>query len=94
MLETLTDMSTAFGLFARALPLGDEFRALRESCEGIELADSITGDAHKSLNVVSLDPLSILLTVTKPIRMLLLTQSLFSSSPTTAASSYPHLILS
>jgi hypothetical protein len=45
---------TAFGLFARALPSGDEFAVLREACEGIELADSITGDAHKCLNVVCL----------------------------------------
>ena len=56
-LGTSADVDAAFGLFARALPPGDEFKALRESCEGIELADSITGDAHKCLNVVSLSPL-------------------------------------
>jgi hypothetical protein len=53
-------MDTAFGLFARALPPGNEFAFLREACEGIELADSITGDAHKCLNVVSLFPFQIL----------------------------------
>jgi glutamate/tyrosine decarboxylase-like PLP-dependent enzyme len=31
-----------------------EFDAIRGGCDGIELADSITGDAHKILNVVSL----------------------------------------
>ena len=45
-------LNSAFGLFARALPPGEEFAVLREACEGIELADSITGDAHKCLNVV------------------------------------------
>ncbi|PQE05814.1 pyridoxal-dependent decarboxylase protein [Rutstroemia sp. NJR-2017a BVV2] len=41
----------AFGLFARTLPKTPEFAALHRSCEGIELADSITGDCHKMLNV-------------------------------------------
>jgi glutamate/tyrosine decarboxylase-like PLP-dependent enzyme len=31
-----------------------EFGDIRGGCDGIELADSITGDAHKLLNVVSL----------------------------------------
>jgi glutamate/tyrosine decarboxylase-like PLP-dependent enzyme len=53
-------MDAAFGLFARALPPGNEFALLREACEGMELADSITGDAHKCLNVVSLFPFPIL----------------------------------
>ncbi|KAM3076571.1 hypothetical protein ACMFMG_007377 [Clarireedia jacksonii] len=41
----------AFGLFARTLPQTPEFAALHRSCEGLELADSITGDGHKMLNV-------------------------------------------
>ena len=61
---------TAFGLFARALPPGDEFAVLREACEGIELADSITGDAHKCLNVVRLFPLSKLPLILAPFQRL------------------------
>jgi glutamate/tyrosine decarboxylase-like PLP-dependent enzyme len=60
MLGDLANMDAAFGLFARALPPGNEFALLREACEGMELVDSITGDAHKSLNVVSLFPFPIL----------------------------------
>ncbi|KAI1140262.1 pyridoxal phosphate-dependent transferase [Hypoxylon sp. FL0543] len=41
----------AFGIFARALPATDEFAGLRESTAGLELADSITIDGHKLLNV-------------------------------------------
>ncbi|OTA70092.1 PLP-dependent transferase [Hypoxylon sp. EC38] len=41
----------AFGIFARALPTTDEFARLRESTSGLELADSITIDGHKLLNV-------------------------------------------
>ncbi|KAI0838768.1 PLP-dependent transferase [Hypoxylon sp. FL0890] len=41
----------AFGIFARALPTTDEFAGLRESTAGLELADSITIDGHKLLNV-------------------------------------------
>ncbi|KAI1765130.1 pyridoxal phosphate-dependent transferase, partial [Hypoxylon sp. FL1150] len=41
----------AFGIFARALPPTDEFASLRESTAGLELADSITIDGHKLLNV-------------------------------------------
>jgi glutamate/tyrosine decarboxylase-like PLP-dependent enzyme len=44
----------AFGLFARALPDTQEFATLRRGCEGLELADSIGGDGHKCLNVVSI----------------------------------------
>ena len=44
----------AFGIFARSLPKTDEFASLIESSAGLELADSITGDGHKMLNVVSL----------------------------------------
>ncbi|KAI1211562.1 PLP-dependent transferase [Annulohypoxylon truncatum] len=41
----------AFGIFARALPDTDEFAKLREATAGLELADSITVDGHKLLNV-------------------------------------------
>ncbi|KAI1085064.1 pyridoxal-dependent decarboxylase [Whalleya microplaca] len=41
----------AFGIFARALPDTSEFARLRESAAGLELADSITVDGHKLLNV-------------------------------------------
>ncbi|BDD62928.1 hypothetical protein MPDQ_007878 [Monascus purpureus] len=44
----------AFGIFGRVF-LEDEdsseFASIRKGCEGIELADSIAGDAHKLLNV-------------------------------------------
>lgn len=42
----------AFGLLARALPKRDEYSALLDGVDGLELADSITGDAHKLINVV------------------------------------------
>lgn len=43
----------AFGIFARALPEDtDEFLTLRAQTAGLELADSITVDGHKILNVV------------------------------------------
>lgn len=43
----------AFGLFGRLLSAADEaeFGAIVHGCQGLELADSITGDAHKLLNV-------------------------------------------
>ncbi|ESZ98513.1 hypothetical protein SBOR_1175 [Sclerotinia borealis F-4128] len=41
----------AFGLFAQSLPDSPEFASLRSTSAGIELADSITGDGHKMLNV-------------------------------------------
>ncbi|PNP80756.1 hypothetical protein FNYG_05884 [Fusarium nygamai] len=41
----------AFGIFARALPEEDDYKILRDRVEGIELADSITVDGHKLLNV-------------------------------------------
>jgi glutamate/tyrosine decarboxylase-like PLP-dependent enzyme len=41
----------AFGIFARALPKTAEFAALHHLTSGLELADSITGDCHKLLNV-------------------------------------------
>lgn len=45
---------TAFGMFARALPKTAEFESLHRYAAGLELADSITGDGHKMLNVVSI----------------------------------------
>ncbi|TVY43954.1 L-2,4-diaminobutyrate decarboxylase [Lachnellula subtilissima] len=41
----------AFGIFARSLPETAEFAALRTASSGLDLADSITGDGHKMLNV-------------------------------------------
>ncbi|PGH04655.1 hypothetical protein AJ80_08489 [Polytolypa hystricis UAMH7299] len=41
----------AFGIFGRVLKDSPEFERIKKGCEGIELADSITGDAHKLLNV-------------------------------------------
>ncbi|KAH7193555.1 pyridoxal phosphate-dependent transferase [Fusarium flagelliforme] len=41
----------AFGIFARVLPEEDDYKTLHKRMEGIELADSITVDGHKLLNV-------------------------------------------
>ncbi|KEZ40839.1 Uncharacterized protein SAPIO_CDS7996 [Scedosporium apiospermum] len=41
----------AFGIFARALEAKPEYKVVREYAEGLELADSITVDGHKLLNV-------------------------------------------
>ncbi|EEH11471.1 L-2,4-diaminobutyrate decarboxylase [Histoplasma capsulatum G186AR] len=41
----------AFGMFGRILKSGKEFDRILKGCQGLELADSITGDAHKLLNV-------------------------------------------
>ncbi|KAF4784933.1 pyridoxal-dependent decarboxylase [Colletotrichum scovillei] len=41
----------AFGIFARALEAKPEFAKIREMASGLELADSITVDGHKLLNV-------------------------------------------
>ncbi|KAG0652361.1 L-2,4-diaminobutyrate decarboxylase [Hyphodiscus hymeniophilus] len=41
----------AFGIFARSLPDTPEFSSLISTTAGLELADSITGDGHKMLNV-------------------------------------------
>lgn len=41
----------AFGIFGRILDDGLEFSSINQGCEGIDLADSIAGDAHKLLNV-------------------------------------------
>lgn len=46
------NLQLAFGLFARCLPPGPEFNTLINNASGLELADSITGDSHKMLNVV------------------------------------------
>ncbi|KAI4662169.1 uncharacterized protein J4E79_004456 [Alternaria viburni] len=40
----------AFGLFGRILT-SPAYSSITQACEGLELADSITGDAHKLLNV-------------------------------------------
>ncbi|KAI9846894.1 MAG: hypothetical protein M1837_003506 [Sclerophora amabilis] len=40
----------AFGIFGR-LVAGEDYDLIKRGCEGIELADSIAGDAHKLLNV-------------------------------------------
>lgn len=45
-------VDAAFGIMCRVLPPGQGFDALRNGVAGMELADSITGDAHKLLNVV------------------------------------------
>ncbi|OQO01699.1 hypothetical protein B0A48_12736 [Cryoendolithus antarcticus] len=44
-------VDAAFGLPARLLPSNVGYDALLEGVAGMELADSITGDAHKLLNV-------------------------------------------
>ena len=41
------------GAFVRALPSEAQYALLRERADGIDLADSITLDGHKLLNVVS-----------------------------------------
>lgn len=46
-------IDAAFGLLARVLPPGQGYDKLIAGVAGLELADSITGDAHKMLNVVS-----------------------------------------
>ena len=50
--DSITDVPIAFGLFARSLPQTPEFARLINLAAGLELADSITGDCHKMLNVV------------------------------------------
>ncbi|PNS17228.1 hypothetical protein CAC42_6911 [Sphaceloma murrayae] len=44
-------VDAAFGLMARVLPAGNEFEEVKKGVEGMELADSIAGDAHKLFNV-------------------------------------------
>ncbi|KAH6899922.1 pyridoxal phosphate-dependent transferase [Thelonectria olida] len=41
----------AFGIFARALERTEQYEVLHRGVEGLELADSITVDGHKLLNV-------------------------------------------
>lgn len=41
----------AFGIFGRVLDDTPEFETIKRGSQGIELADSITGDGHKLLNV-------------------------------------------
>jgi glutamate/tyrosine decarboxylase-like PLP-dependent enzyme len=43
-------VDAAFGLFGRVLT-SPEYSSIMKACEGLELADSITGDGHKILNV-------------------------------------------
>ena len=49
-------IDAAFGLLARVLPHTEEYERVRDGIDGFELADSITGDAHKLFNVVSHHP--------------------------------------
>ncbi|KAK7436655.1 pyridoxal-dependent decarboxylase [Colletotrichum acutatum] len=50
--KTFTTGATAtFGIFARALEAKPEFAKIRQMASGLELADSITVDGHKLLNV-------------------------------------------
>ncbi|KAI8235002.1 UBA domain-containing protein 3 [Colletotrichum sp. SAR 10_99] len=44
-------MGEAFGIFARALDGSPEFAKIKDMAAGLELADSITVDGHKLLNV-------------------------------------------
>lgn len=44
-------VDAAFGLLAKVLPDGEEFEEVKRGVEGMELADSIAGDAHKLFNV-------------------------------------------
>jgi glutamate/tyrosine decarboxylase-like PLP-dependent enzyme len=41
----------AFGILARLLPATPAYQAVKDCTAGLELADSITGDGHKLLNV-------------------------------------------
>jgi glutamate/tyrosine decarboxylase-like PLP-dependent enzyme len=44
-------VDAAFGILARILPPTSQYAGIRESSTALHLADSITGDAHKLLNV-------------------------------------------
>lgn len=50
-------VDAAFGAMARMLPDTAEYEFVCAGVAGLELADSITGDAHKLINVVGLIPL-------------------------------------
>lgn len=53
ILRVLISLTVAFGIFSRALETGkDEYQLLHDRADGIDLADSITVDGHKMLNVV------------------------------------------
>ena len=45
-------VDAAFGLLGRVLPKKKEYQVIVDGVDGLELADSIAGDAHKLLNVV------------------------------------------
>ncbi|KAF7889727.1 uncharacterized protein EAF02_002142 [Botrytis sinoallii] len=49
--DTWLHVDGAFGIFAQSLPDTSEFTSIRSVSAGFQLADSITGDAHKMLNV-------------------------------------------
>lgn len=49
----IADFVLAFGVFARALPVKNEYASLHRANAGLELCDSLTLDGHKLLNVVS-----------------------------------------
>jgi hypothetical protein len=76
------DHLLAFGIFARSLPNTPEFSSLINSASGLELADSITGDGHKMLNVVGVYfPFIFTLKLIVPaIRLRLLPYSLVTTS--------------
>ncbi|KAJ5089945.1 hypothetical protein N7532_008629 [Penicillium argentinense] len=49
--EAWIHVDGAFGVFGRILDNNPEFATIKKGSEGIHLADSITGDGHKLLNV-------------------------------------------
>ncbi|GKT90979.1 LOW QUALITY PROTEIN: pyridoxal-dependent decarboxylase [Colletotrichum tofieldiae] len=51
VLSGVMGLLTTFGIFARALEPTPEFERIRDMASGLELADSITVDGHKLLNV-------------------------------------------
>lgn len=53
ILVVLISLISAFGIFSRALDEDrDEYRLLHTRAQGVDMADSITVDGHKMLNVV------------------------------------------
>ena len=77
-------IDAAFGLLARTLAGSAEYARIRDGVDGFELADSITGDAHKLFNVVSYHSSPYYSTHTPSYNT-----TTNPPSPTTAASSYP-----